>query len=208
MSWKLYVQHTGTFMHNTTRCFSFIGLLWVGLSISSCHYQPKKNTDNAQPKISAPTKVTLKFSRSYAPFTEMSNLSYLYIPIDSAEYIYKNKVLDALIGPAALMLEKKELFVQKPIQWRFSLQIASVNKKSNLMTTLASLKSKAPNLFQGSVIANVETALVKNTNVYRLKFGAYKYYKNALADCQTFKHYQVDCLVSNYTNKPFDYQSK
>ncbi|WP_405631153.1 SPOR domain-containing protein [Pseudoalteromonas sp. Ld20] len=195
-------------MHNTTHCFSFIGLLWVGLSISSCHYQPKKNTDNTQPKISAPTKVIPKFSRSYASFTEMSNLSYLYIPTDSAEYIHKNKVLDALIGPAALMLEKKELFVQKPIQWRFSLQIASVNKKSNLMTTLASLKSKAPNLFQGSVIANVETALVKNTNVYRLKFGAYKYYKNALADCQTFKHYQVDCLVSNYTNKPFDYQSK
>lgn len=154
-------------------------------------------------------------SKGELAISETSKLStqrnYVLQASDDLFYSYQNIKSSSLIAKKAtqpfplisMTDDGKNVSEAEHVKWQFSLQIASVNNRDNLTTSLSSLKNKAPNLFQGRFITNVETAMVQNTHVYRLKFGAYKYYKNALADCQTFKSFNVDCLVSNYTDTPF-----
>lgn len=184
-------------MYYHTRFFSFVGLLSIGLMVSSCQGVPKSST----------------FENAASEYELLSRSNYVFqLPINNSYYAYQNIKNSTLIPnkvdlPPSLITSVKNDIIDavssEQIAWQFSLQIASVNNKENLSTSLDSLKNKAPNLFQGQFITNVETAKVQNTDVYRLKFGAYKYYKNALADCQTFKSFNVDCLVSNYTDTPY-----
>jgi hypothetical protein len=58
----------------------------------------------------------------------------------------------------------------------------------------------APHIFQGSPILNMEVADIDQHTYYRLKFGGYKYLKNAKADCEAIKRQGIDCWVSSYTD--------
>lgn len=84
--------------------------------------------------------------------------------------------------------------------YSFALQLASVSSESGLAVTFNKMLKRAPNIFQGSPILNVEVADVNEKIFYRLKFGGYKYLKNAKADCEAIKRQGIDCWVSNYTD--------
>ncbi|MCQ8877416.1 SPOR domain-containing protein [Pseudoalteromonas shioyasakiensis] len=188
-------------MRYHTRLFSFVGLISVGLMLLSCQNVPSGYIDNSKTEIAISEASKLPTQRNYVLRAPDDDLFYSYQNIKSSSLIAKRAT-----QPFPLMSmtdDGKNVSEGEHVKWQFSLQIASVNNRDNLTTSLSSLKNKAPNLFQGRFITNVETAMVQNTHVYRLKFGAYKYYKNALADCQTFKSFNVDCLVSNYTDTPY-----
>lgn len=84
--------------------------------------------------------------------------------------------------------------------YAFALQLASVNSEQGLASTLKKMAKRAPSIFQGKPILNVEVADVNEHTYYRLKFGGYKYLKNAKADCEAIKRQGIDCWVSNYTD--------
>jgi len=84
----------------------------------------------------------------------------------------------------------------------FALQVASVDSKQGVTKAWQELNIKAAPLFRDKILTNVETAKVNNKTFYRLKLGSYKNFKNAKADCEVFKMYKLDCIVSNYTDKP------
>lgn len=190
-------------MHNHTRFFTFIGILSVGLAISSCQYLQNDLVKKTQTEHLAKVDKTRKNTGNYVLLPNNESGYYSYKNIKKSTLIDKKPELSFILTPARDSAFKAIANTEQ-FKWQFSLQIASVNNKAHLKTSLAALKRKAPNLFQGQFITNVETAMVKNNNFYRLKFGAYKYYRNALADCQTFKTYNLDCLVSNYTDTPYN----
>jgi len=84
----------------------------------------------------------------------------------------------------------------------FALQVASVDSKQDVAKAWQELNTKAAPLFRDKILTNVETAKINDKTFYRLKLGSYKNLKNAKADCEVFKMYKLDCIVSNYTDKP------
>ena len=58
-------------------------------------------------------------------------------------------------------------------------------------------------MFTGQFAVNVEAVEVNNVVYHRLKIGAYKEKQMAEKDCQLLKQKEVNCLVTQYTNKPF-----
>nr|WP_290128562.1 SPOR domain-containing protein [Pseudoalteromonas shioyasakiensis] len=76
----------------------------------------------------------------------------------------------------------------------------SVESEQGLAYSFKKMVRRAPSIFQGKPILNVEVAQVNEHTYYRLKFGRYKYLKNAKADCEAVKRQGIDCWVSNYTN--------
>ncbi|MEL0633493.1 SPOR domain-containing protein [Pseudoalteromonas carrageenovora] len=84
----------------------------------------------------------------------------------------------------------------------FALQVASVDSKNSVVKAWKELNTKAAPLFRDKILTNVETAKINNKTFYRLKLGSYQNFKNAKADCDVFKLYKLDCIVSNYTDKP------
>ncbi|WP_372761898.1 SPOR domain-containing protein [Pseudoalteromonas sp.] len=84
----------------------------------------------------------------------------------------------------------------------FALQVASLDSEQDLVKAWQELNNKAAPLFRDKIRTNVETATINNKTYYRLKLGVYQNFKNAQADCEVFKLYKQDCIVSNYTDKP------
>jgi hypothetical protein len=84
----------------------------------------------------------------------------------------------------------------------FALQVASVDSEQNVAKAWQELNKQAAPLFRDKILTNIETADVNNKTYYRLKLGSYQSFKNAKADCDVFKLYKLDCIVSNYTDKP------
>ena len=84
----------------------------------------------------------------------------------------------------------------------FALQVASLDSEKDLVKAWQELNEQAAPLFRDKIRTNVETANVNNKTYYRLKLGVYQNFKNAQADCNVFKLYKLDCIVSNYTDKP------
>ncbi len=84
----------------------------------------------------------------------------------------------------------------------FALQVASVDSQNGVAKAWKELNTKAAPLFRDKILTNVETAKINNKTFYRLKLGSYQNFKNAKADCDVFKLYKLDCIVSNYTDKP------
>ncbi len=84
--------------------------------------------------------------------------------------------------------------------YSFALQLTSVNSESGLAVTFKKMVKRAPKIFQGEPILNVEVVNLNGKTFYRLKYGGYKYLKNAQADCEAIKHQGIDCWVSNYTD--------
>jgi len=97
---------------------------------------------------------------------------------------------------------KQNMPVRNSAERVYALQLASLAHEAHVAKTFKQLKRKAPPLFRGQLVTNVESAKVKEKTYYRLKIGSYKYYKNAEADCEVFKMYKLDCMVSNYTDQP------
>lgn len=111
------------------------------------------------------------------------------------------KALPEVISPPG----KQNMPVRNSAERVYALQLASVAHEAHeahVAKTFKQLKRKAPPLFRGQLVTNVESATVKEKTYYRLKIGSYKYYKNAEADCEVFKTYKLDCMVSNYTDQP------
>ena len=84
----------------------------------------------------------------------------------------------------------------------FALQVASVDSEKDIAKAWKELNTKAAPLFRKKILTNVETAKINKKTFYRLKLGSYQNLKNAKADCEVFKVYKLDCIVSNYTDKP------
>ena len=84
----------------------------------------------------------------------------------------------------------------------FALQVASVDSEQRVIKAWQELNTKAAPLFRDKILTNVETVKINGKIFYRLKLGSYKNFKNAKADCGVFKLYKLDCIVSNYTDKP------
>jgi len=84
----------------------------------------------------------------------------------------------------------------------FALQVASVDSEKSVVKAWHDLNKQAAPLFRDKILTNVETANINNKTYYRLKLGSYQNLKNAKADCEVFKLYKLDCIVSNYTDKP------
>ncbi|MEG3760149.1 SPOR domain-containing protein [Pseudoalteromonas carrageenovora] len=84
----------------------------------------------------------------------------------------------------------------------FALQVASVVSHNDVGKVWKELNTKAAPLFRDKILTNVETAKINDVTFYRLKLGSYQNFKNAKADCDVFKLYKLDCIVSNYTDKP------
>ncbi|WP_217874755.1 SPOR domain-containing protein [Pseudoalteromonas shioyasakiensis] len=84
--------------------------------------------------------------------------------------------------------------------YSFALQLMSVGSEQGLAYSFKKMVKRAPSIFQGKPILNVEVAQVNEHTYYRLKFGRYKYLKNAKADCEAIKRQGIDCWVSNYTD--------
>ncbi|MBH0038063.1 SPOR domain-containing protein [Pseudoalteromonas sp. SWN166] len=84
----------------------------------------------------------------------------------------------------------------------FALQVASVDSEQGVAKAWQELNTKAAPLFRDKILTNVETAKINDKMFYRLKLGSYQNFKNAKADCAVFKLYKLDCIVSNYTDKP------
>lgn len=84
--------------------------------------------------------------------------------------------------------------------YSFALQLMSVESEQGLAYSFKKMVKRAPSIFQGNPILNVEVAQVNEHTYYRLKFGGYKYLKNAKADCEAVKRQGIDCWVSNYTD--------
>ena len=84
--------------------------------------------------------------------------------------------------------------------YSFALQLMSVESEQGLAYSFKKMVRRAPSIFQGKPILNVEVAQVNEHTYYRLKFGRYKYLKNAKADCEAIKRQGIDCWVSNYTD--------
>ncbi|GAA59631.1 hypothetical protein P20652_1494 [Pseudoalteromonas sp. BSi20652] len=84
----------------------------------------------------------------------------------------------------------------------FSLQVASVDSEQAVGKAWQELNTKAAPLFRDKILTNVETVKINEKMFYRLKLGSYQNFKNAKADCEVFKLYKLDCIVSNYTDKP------
>ncbi|OUS69517.1 hypothetical protein B5G52_16615 [Pseudoalteromonas sp. A601] len=103
------------------------------------------------------------------------------------------------VKPAAPVTAVKPKVTTQPI---YALQVASVTQKVRLAKSVADLQGKAPQLFEGKFVANVEPIDVNGVTYYRLKLGAYQYQKNAQADCDKLKQQQVSCIVSHFTDNP------
>ncbi|MDI4652318.1 MULTISPECIES: SPOR domain-containing protein [Pseudoalteromonas] len=84
--------------------------------------------------------------------------------------------------------------------YSFALQLISVESEEGLAYSFKKMVRRAPSIFQGKPILNVEVAQVNEHTYYRLKFGRYKYLKNAKADCEAIKRQGIDCWVGNYTD--------
>ena len=84
--------------------------------------------------------------------------------------------------------------------YSFALQLMSVESEQSLAYSFKKMVKRAPNIFQGKPILNIEVAKVNEHTYYRLKFGRYKYLKNAKADCEAIKRQGIDCWVGNYTD--------
>ena len=82
------------------------------------------------------------------------------------------------------------------------MQVASVDSEQGVAKAWQELNTKAAPLFRDKILTNVETAKINDKMFYRLKLGSYQNFKNAKADCDVFKLYKLDCIVSNYTDKP------
>lgn len=91
---------------------------------------------------------------------------------------------------------------QTNVQPLYALQVASVTEQARLAKSITSIRAKAPELFSGELITNVEAAQVNGDTYYRLKIGAYQDEKNATKACAKLKQHQVSCLVSYYTDNP------
>ena len=97
--------------------------------------------------------------------------------------------------------KKQAVKLNKP-KHVFALQVASVDSEQGVAKAWQELNTKAAPLFRDKILTNVETAKINNKMFYRLKLGSYQNFKNAKADCDVFKLYKLDCIVSNYTDKP------
>ena len=84
----------------------------------------------------------------------------------------------------------------------FALQVASLDSEESVAKQWKQINKKAAPLFRDKITTNVEKAKVNNKTYYRLKLGEYYNFKSAEDDCEVFKFYKVDCIVSNYTDKP------
>ncbi|MDN3379312.1 MULTISPECIES: SPOR domain-containing protein [unclassified Pseudoalteromonas] len=104
------------------------------------------------------------------------------------------------VKPAAPVTAVKPKVTTQPI---YALQVASVTQKVRLAKSVADLQGKAPQLFEGKFVANVEPIDVNGVTYYRLKLGAYQYQQNAKDACTNFKLYNVSCLVTHYTDNPY-----
>ncbi|MEI8664940.1 SPOR domain-containing protein [Pseudoalteromonas sp. B28] len=97
--------------------------------------------------------------------------------------------------------KKQAVKLNKP-KHVFALQVASVDSEQGVAKAWQELNTKAAPLFRDKILTNVETAKINDKMFYRLKLGSYQNFKNAKADCDVFKLYKLDCIVSNYTDKP------
>ncbi|MBQ4858906.1 SPOR domain-containing protein [Pseudoalteromonas sp. MMG007] len=97
---------------------------------------------------------------------------------------------------------KKQAVTLRAPKHVFALQVASVGSQNGVVKAWKELNTKAAPLFRDKILTNVETAKINNKIFYRLKLGSYQNFKNAKADCDVFKLYKLDCIVSNYTDKP------
>ena len=97
--------------------------------------------------------------------------------------------------------KKQTVKLNKP-KHVFALQVASVDSEQGVAKAWQELNTKAAPLFRDKILTNVETAKINDKMFYRLKLGSYQNFKNAKADCAVFKLYKLDCIVSNYTDKP------
>jgi len=97
--------------------------------------------------------------------------------------------------------KKQTVKLNKP-KHVFALQVASVDSEQGVAKAWQELNTKAAPLFRDKILTNVETAKINDKMFYRLKLGSYQNFKNAKADCDVFKLYKLDCIVSNYTDKP------
>ena len=91
---------------------------------------------------------------------------------------------------------------QQAVKALFALQVAAVTDKDRLSQSLNQIKASASSLFEGVLVANVETINVSGMTYYRLKLGAYQNQANAAADCDKLKQRQINCIVSHYTQQP------
>lgn len=91
-----------------------------------------------------------------------------------------------------------------PITALYALQVAAVTDKARLKQSLNEIKSNAPALFQGPLIANIESTNIGGVTYYRLKLGAYETQANAKAGCDKLKKQQINCIVSYYTQAPLN----
>jgi cell division septation protein DedD len=98
--------------------------------------------------------------------------------------------------------KKNQTVKLAPPKQVFALQVASVDSEKDVQKAWQELNRQAAPLFRDEIKTNVETANIKNKTYYRLKLGSYKNFDNAKADCEVFKLYKLDCIVSNYTDKP------
>lgn len=127
----------------------------------------------------------------------------LKLLISQLNAVVEQKTTQPNVQATTVKKPKSAVEHQSTPQPLFALQVASVTEQIRLNKTLAELKSKAPELFAGELIANVESVEVKGTTYYRLKLGAYQYQKNARLECEKLKQFQINCLVSHYTAQPF-----
>lgn len=84
----------------------------------------------------------------------------------------------------------------------FALQVASLDSQKSVAKAWQQLNEKAAPLFRDKISTNVEKAKVNNKTYYRLKLGEYNNFDSAEADCEVFKLYNIECIVSNFTDKP------
>lgn len=97
---------------------------------------------------------------------------------------------------------KKRAVKLNTLKHSFSLQVASVSSEPSLKKVWQNLNIQAAPLFRKKIETNVEQIRINDKIFYRLKLGSYQKLNNAKADCEVFKLYKLDCIVSSYTDKP------
>jgi len=197
--------------HGTVK--STLIILLVCLTAFGCSTTHSSNnsqaTNDEQVSISAAELAQLKASASQWQQAKPGIERLLLIEQDLKLLISQ---LNAVVEQKATQPNTQATPVKKPkpaVEYQptpqplFALQVASVTERMRLSKTVEELKLKAPELFTGELIANVEPVKVNGTTYYRLKLGAYQYQKNASLECEKLKQHKINCLVSHYTAQPF-----
>ncbi|HCV01399.1 MAG TPA: hypothetical protein DG048_02040 [Pseudoalteromonas sp.] len=125
-------------------------------------------------------------------------LSQNIIKVDSSPSLVNQHAALETVSAGSL----NSTLIEQPFkhEYAFAVQLASVQSKPLLAYSVKKMTKRAPNIFQGEPILNIETATVEQHTFYRLKYGGYKYFKNAQADCEAIKRQGIDCFVSKYTD--------